>query len=87
MQESKLPRGKTLESFEFEAVPDLNKTQVIGLGKGEMWIKESMNVLIFGSSGVGKSHIAAAIGAELITNGYRLLAQQLFFQIAYCTPL
>ena len=73
MQESKLPRGKTLESFEFEAVPDLNKTQVIGLGKGEMWIKESMNVLIFGSSGVGKSHIAAAIGAELITNGYRVL--------------
>ena len=72
-KESKLPRGKTLESFEFEVMPDLNKAQIVGLGKGELWIKDSMNILIFGPSGVGKTHIAAAIGAELVASGYRVL--------------
>ena len=73
LRESKLPRGKTLETFEFTIVPDLNKTQIVGLGKGELWIKGSMNVLIFGPSGAGKSHIAAGIGAELVASGYRVL--------------
>lgn len=73
LQESKLPRGKSLESFEFAAVPELNKAQIIGLGRGELWIKEHMNLLIFGPSGVGKTHLAAAIGAELVANGHRVL--------------
>lgn len=72
MNESGLPRGKSLETFEFEVVPDLNKTQIMGFGKGEVWIKESMNILIFGPSGVGKSHLAAGIGEQLVTNGYRV---------------
>lgn len=71
-QESKLPRGKTLEGFDFEAVPGLNKMQIALLGKGDLWIKDNMNILIFGPSGVGKTHIAVAIGAELVANGYRV---------------
>lgn len=54
-------------------MPDLNKAQIVGLGKGDLWIKDSMNILIFGPSGVGKTHIAAAIGAELVASGYRVL--------------
>ncbi len=73
MQESGLPRGKSLETFEFESVPELNKTQVMGFGKGDVWIDQSMNMLIFGPSGVGKSHLAAGIGEQLVENGYRVL--------------
>lgn len=72
MRESGLPRGKSLETFEFGAIPDLNKAQIMGFGKGEIWIKESMNILIFGPSGVGKTHLAAGIGEQLIANGYRV---------------
>lgn len=73
LKEAKLPKGKTIERFDFAAVPDINKAQIVGLGKGELWIKESMNVLIFGPSGTGKTHIAAGIGAELVASGYRVL--------------
>lgn len=72
MGESNLPKGKSIETFEFEAVPDLNKSQIMGFGQGDIWIKESMNILIFGPSGVGKSHLAAAIGEQLVLNGYRV---------------
>lgn len=72
ISESGLPRGKSLETFDFEAIPNLNKTQIMGFGKGEIWIKECMNLLIFGPSGVGKSHLAAGIGEQLVMNGYRV---------------
>lgn len=72
LRESGLLRGKSLENFDFKEVPDLNKLQVMGLAKGEVWIPECMNVLIFGPSGTGKSHLASGIGQELISNGYRV---------------
>lgn len=41
-------------------------------GSGEIWIKSGRNLLIFGPSGVGKTHFAAAIGENLIESGYRV---------------
>ena len=73
LQESCLPRGKGLEGFDFSRTEGLNKSQIMGLGRGELWIKEAMNVLLFGPSGVGKSHLACGIGKELVANGYRVL--------------
>jgi DNA replication protein DnaC len=73
MLEAKLPRAKTLESYDFGAISGVTKNKVFGLASGEAWIKDGMNVLIFGSSGVGKTHLAAAIGEKLIENGFRVL--------------
>ena len=73
MAESKLPTGKSLETFDFRAVPRLNKSQINAFASGELWIETGRNLLIFGSSGVGKTHLAAAIGEKLITSGYRVL--------------
>jgi len=72
MQQSQLPRGKSLEAFDFASVPSLSKDQVLGLASGDFWIEEGKNLLIFGPSGVGKTHLAAAIGEKLIQSGYRV---------------
>ena len=72
MKESKLPSTKSLESFDFQAVPALNKVQILGLAEGGMWIEQGRNLLIFGPSGVGKTHLAAGIGEQLIGKGYRV---------------
>ncbi len=73
MKESHLPSCKSIESFDFAAVPSLNKTQIMGLASGDVWIENGRNLLIFGPSGVGKTHLAAAIGEQLIQGGYRVL--------------
>jgi DNA replication protein DnaC len=71
-KESCLPYGKTFANFDFTTVP-LNKTAVLTLASGEGWIKQGRNILIFGPSGVGKTHLAAAIGARLLENRIRVL--------------
>ncbi len=73
MRESRLPVCKSIESFDFGAVPALNKTQIMGLASGDVWIENGRNLLIFGPSGVGKTHLAAGIGEKLIEAGYRVL--------------
>lgn len=71
-KESCLPTGKTFSSFDFKSVP-LNKTMVLTLASGEGWLKQGRNILIFGPSGVGKTHLAAAIGACLLEHKVRIL--------------
>jgi DNA replication protein DnaC len=73
MEESRLPRGKTLATFNFKEVPQLNKTQIAGFASGNVWISSGTNLLFFGPSGCGKSHLATAIGEGLIMAGYRVL--------------
>lgn len=73
MNESHLPRTKSLETYDFKATPSLNKPQVMGLASGDVWIKDGMNLLVFGPSGVGKTHIAAGIGEKLVQSGNRVL--------------
>jgi DNA replication protein DnaC len=73
LKESELSKSKTMSSFNFEYLPMLNKTQIFALASGEAWIAQGSNILIFGPSGVGKTHLANAIGVELVLNEYRVL--------------
>lgn len=73
MNQAQLPKGKSLETFDFAAVPSLRKEQLLGLASGDFWIDEGQNLLIFGPSGVGKTHLAAAIGEKLVQSGFRVL--------------
>jgi DNA replication protein DnaC len=70
---AQLPKSKTLESYDFNAISGVCKNKVIALGAGDNWVKEGMNVLIFGPSGVGKTHLAAAIGEKLLESNFRVL--------------
>ncbi len=73
LAEARLPPGKTLDSFAFEAVPMISKAQVMAMAAGDGWLAKGANVLPFGPPGGGKSHLAAAIGLALIENGWRVL--------------
>ena len=69
LHEAHLPGGKTLESFEFSAVPMVSKAHVMALSAGDRWLDEGANLIVIGPPGAGKSHLAAAIGLALIENG------------------
>ena len=73
LSEARLLPGKTLDSFEFEAVPMLSKAQVMAITAGDSWIESGANLLLFGPPGGGKSHLASAIGLALVENGYKVL--------------
>jgi DNA replication protein DnaC len=73
LAEARLPIGKTLANFDFNAVPMVSKAQVMALTAGDAWLEKGANLLLFGPPGAGKSHLAAAIGLALIDNGWRVL--------------
>jgi len=70
--ESRLPAGKSLASFDFTQVPALSAGQINALAGTAEWTRQSRNVLLFGPSGVGKTHLATAIGHGLIEQGVRV---------------
>ncbi len=70
--EAKLPRGKSFATLIMEELPDATQKKVIGLRDNTQWARQADNVLLIGPSGVGKSHLAAAIGLHLIEQGIRV---------------
>jgi DNA replication protein DnaC len=72
LAEARLPPGKTLDTFDFDAVPMVSKAQVSALAAGDGWLGKGANLLLFGPPGGGKSHLAAALGLALVENGWRV---------------
>jgi DNA replication protein DnaC len=72
VKESHLPVGKTLATFDFSQVPTLNAGQIEALASTRDWTRQAHNVLLFGASGVGKTHLAAAIGHGLVEQSVRV---------------
>src|SRR5499427_5253633 len=48
LAEARLPPGKTLDTFDFEAVPVISKAQVMALAAGDAWLSNGANLLLFG---------------------------------------
>jgi len=63
---------KTLEGFDFSFNPKLNAKLVRDLGNCS-FIEKKEHVLLYGSAGVGKSHIAQALGHQACRLGYEVL--------------
>ena len=64
--EAKLPIGKTLDCFEYNKLTSINAAQISAFAKDTSWVMQAHNLILFGPSGVGKTHLAAAIGRGLI---------------------
>ena len=73
LAQARLLPGKTIETFDFTAVPVLSRAHVSAITAGDSWVGKGSNILLFGPPGVGKSHLGSAIGLALIQNGYRVL--------------
>jgi len=64
--------SKTLEQFDFERLPQLNRALVHELATGR-YLNERVPVLIVGPCGTGKSHLAQALGHCAIRQGVDVL--------------
>ena len=71
IRQAKFPVVKSLDSFEFLAIPSLNKTLVLELARCE-FLSRKENLLLLGNSGTGKTHIALALGLSACQRGHRV---------------
>jgi len=63
---------KTLEGFDFSFNPMLNQSQVFDLAACH-WLERHENCLLYGPTGVGKTHLAQALAHEACRRGYEVL--------------
>jgi DNA replication protein DnaC len=66
---AKFPTVKSLDSFDFIAIPSLNKMLVTELTRGE-YILRRENIIALGNSGTGKTHVALALGLAACQRGF-----------------
>jgi len=72
---------KTLESFDFSFNPKIDRRRIHDLAAGS-FIEERRDLLLAGPPGVGKSHLAQAIGHALIKAGRTVLYRSVFDVVA-----
>ena len=65
---SRLPSGKTWETFEHDRMP-LSLRQQLGELAGGGFVDHGVNVLAFGLPGAGKTHALCAVGHRLVESG------------------
>jgi len=68
---ARFPATKSLDSFDFKAIPSLNKTLVMELARSE-YIERRENIIALGPSGTGKTHIALGLGLAACQKGMKV---------------
>ena len=72
VKDAKFPDLKLLADFDFKAQPALNEKQIKELASLS-FIDQKENIVFLGQPGVGKTHLATAIGINACQAGYRVL--------------
>ena len=73
---SGLPTGQTLANFDFAFQPALERSRIETLATCQ-WIKENRTLLIQGPPGVGKTHLAIALGMRAVELGFGVVFYRL----------
>ena len=66
---ARFPATKSFDTFDFTAIPGLNKMLVLELARCE-YILRRENIIALGNSGTGKTHVAMALGLAACKNGF-----------------
>jgi DNA replication protein DnaC len=66
---SGLPTGQTISNFDFAFQPSIERSRIEALATCG-WIKEKQTLLILGPPGVGKTHLAIALGVRAVECGF-----------------
>jgi DNA replication protein DnaC len=72
LRQSRFPWIKSLEQFDFDFQPSLDRRQVRELA-GLSFVERAHNVVILGPPGVGKTHLAVALGVKAVEAGFTVL--------------
>jgi DNA replication protein DnaC len=83
LKESRLPKNKVISSLDFSFNKTINPAQIKALAETDTWIRKANNLIIFGPSGVGKTHIASAVGYRQIELGTKVK----FYQTSHLVQL
>jgi len=73
---SGLPTGQTLGNFDFSFQPSVERSRIETLATCQ-WIRENRTLLLQGPPGVGKTHLAVALGVKAIENGFGVVFYRL----------
>ena len=77
LKATRFPELKSLDDFNFDFNPGINKKLVLELHSCR-FIHKAESVLMFGPPGGGKTHLAVALGVAAIENGYTVLYRSVF---------
>jgi len=69
---ARFPWVKTLEQFDFDFQPSVDRKLVRELS-GLAFVERAHNVVLLGPPGVGKTHLAVALGVKAVEAGYTVL--------------
>lgn len=69
IRQARFPATKSLDTFEFTAIPGLNKMLVLELVRCEYVLRRE-NIIALGNSGTGKTHIALSLGLAACQKGF-----------------
>lgn len=72
LKESKLPVGKQLHQYKFDEIEGVTSLQIKQKVSQVNWLRKGHNILLFGASGLGKTHLACAIGYSLLEKAVRV---------------
>ena len=72
LKESKLPIGKQLSQYDFSEIKGITAQKLKQKMTQLDWLRQGHNIILFGASGLGKTHLAAALGHALLEQSIRV---------------
>lgn len=71
MKAAHFPLTKEMADFDFSAIPNLNKAQLLDLARGD-YIRQRESIVLIGNPGLGKTHLATALARTACRQGRRV---------------
>jgi DNA replication protein DnaC len=72
LRDSKLPTGKQLSQYDFNEISGISAHQIKLKTQNLDWFRQGHNMILFGASGLGKTHLAAAVCYVLLEQSIRV---------------